>query len=139
MTMADALIVQDIAVECRIGVFEWEQKTPQTIWIDVELVIDAARAAARDDVNAAIDYGRLVTMVREVAQQRSYALLETLAEEEASSILAEFGVSTVRLRVKKRALPGIGYAAVEIERQRVVRRARATRAGRRRVRAAGAS
>ena len=129
--MSDTLIIQEIAVECRIGVFEWEQAAPQTIWIDVELAIDAARAAAQDDVNAAVDYGRLVTLVREVAQRCSYALLETLAEQEASAILAAFDVPIVRLRVKKRALPGIGYAAVEIERRRRSSRQRAAPRARR--------
>jgi len=125
--MADTLIIQELAVNCRLGVHEWEQKAPQTIWIDLELAIDASRAAARDDVRDAVDYARLVEVVRRRAQAAPYRLLETLAEALAAEVLREFGVSQVRVRVKKRALPGIGYAAVEIVRaaaRRVVRRGR---------------
>ena len=103
--MSDRLIIQDLTVECRLGVFEWEQQTPQTIWIDLELAIDAARAAAEDQVRQAIDYGALVTSVKQLAQGKPYRLLETLAEAIASRILIQFDTSQVNVRVKKRALP----------------------------------
>ena len=116
--MADTLILHDVAVDCRIGVEEWEQKTPQTIWMDLELSIDAARAAKRDDVREAVDYARLVESVKRLTQREPVRLLETMAERVASFILREFQISQVKVRVRKRALPGIGYAAVEIERTR---------------------
>ena len=114
--MPDRLVIQDLTAECRLGVFEWEQEKPQPVWIDLELIIDAAKAARRDDVRDAVDYVRLVTVVKASAQQRAYALLETLAERLASVILQEFSVPRVVVRVKKRALPGVDYAAVEVER-----------------------
>ena len=132
---ADRLVIHNLAVSCRLGVFEWERKTAQTVRIDVELAIDAARAAKRDDMRDAVDYGRLVTAVKTLAQQRAYHLMETLAEAVASLVLEEFGVPRVRVVVKKRALPGIGYAAVDVERVRLVRPGSASRLLRRRGRA----
>ena len=114
----DLLLISDLEAPCKLGVHEWERKEPQTIWIDLELSIDTKRAAERDDVKAALDYGRLVTVVRELAQASAYHLMETLAEEIAKMILSEFSTEFVVVRVKKRALPGIGFAAVQIERQR---------------------
>ena len=124
--MSDRLILQDIEASCRLGVYEWEQTTPQPVWIDLELAIDAVRAAASDQVGEAVDYAALVAAVRELAQRQRYRLLETLAEAISSLMLTRFKTRWVRVRVKKRALEGMGYAAVEIER----------RAGRRRVRVA---
>lgn len=114
--MSDRLIIADLKAECRLGVHEWERQSPQPIWIDLELAIDAAKAARRDDVQDAVDYGRLVTVVKGVAEGKTYRLLETLAEAIAAAILAQFRVGQAKVRVKKRALPGIDYAAVEIER-----------------------
>ena len=116
--MPDRLIIQDLTAECRLGLYEWEQEKPQPIGIDLELAVDAARAARRDSVGDAIDYARLVTSVKELAQRRSFRLLETLAESIASLILQKFDTNQVRVRVKKRALPGVDYAAVEVERTR---------------------
>ena len=112
----DRLILEGIVVECRLGVSEWEQEHPQTIRVDLELAIDAARAAAGDDVEATIDYAQLVTAVKELARRKPYRLLETLADEIASLVLQRFVTAKVFVRVKKRALPGINYAAVEVER-----------------------
>ena len=132
--MPDRLMIQELTAECRLGVYEWEQEKLQTVWIDLELAIDSARVAKTDDVKDAIDYGRLVTSVKQLAQEKSYRLLETIAEAIASLILSQFETSEVRVRVKKRALPGIGYAAVEVERKAVRRRGIARRdAGRRRT------
>lgn len=112
----DTLTIHELAVECRLGVYEWEQRNAQTVWIDLELAIDAARAAARDDVRDAVDYAALVRRVRALAMSRSFKLMETLAEAVAAGALEESGSPRVRVRVRKRALEGIGYAQVEVER-----------------------
>ncbi len=114
--MPDKLVISDLVTECTIGVHEWEQAQLQNIWIDLELEINAAQAASRDDVHATVDYGRLVTAVKQHVQRKSFHLLETMTEGIAALILKEFPTSRVMVRVKKRALPGVDYAAVEITR-----------------------
>ena len=88
--MPDRLILQDLAVECRLGIHEWERKTPQRIWIDMELAINAARAAGSDEIADALDYAALAGSVKRCAEARSYRLMETLAEALASHLLADF-------------------------------------------------
>lgn len=114
--MSDKLIVHDLVAQCRLGVFDWEQAAPQPVWIDLELAIDAGHAAASDDVRQAVDYGRLVTAVKQHAEHKPFRLLETLAETLAALILKEFAVPSVTIRIKKRALPALDFAAVEITR-----------------------
>lgn len=121
----DTFLIHELAVACRLGAYEREQRAPQTVWIDLELSIDAARAAARDDLRDAVDYAALVKDVRSLAAGRAFRLMETLAEAVASAALARSGSPLVRVRVRKRALEGVGYAQVEIERVR-----RAARPGR---------
>ena len=105
-----------MAADCRLGVYEWERRSPQTVWLDVELAIDAARAAARDDVREAVDYAALAERVRALAASRVFRLMETLAEAVATAVLEASGSPWVRVRVRKRALEKLGYAAVEVER-----------------------
>ena len=135
--MPDRLVIHEIAAECRLGVYAWEQERPQTIWIDLELTIDAARAAAQDDVRQAIDYAKLVDAVKQLVGREPYHLLETVAGRVAAMILEQFETTTVTVQVRKRALAGIGYAAVEVERTaaRSRRRPRAGRSTRRLVKA----
>lgn len=124
--MADRLIIAELEVACRLGVLERERESPQPVWIDLELAIDAARAARSDDVAKAVDYAALVESVKDVAQGRAYRLMETLAEAVAARVLEGYDTPRVRVQVRKRALAGIGYAAVEI--RRAARRPRARRA-----------
>ncbi len=112
--MADSLLITELIADCRLGGSEEERAQPQRVWIDLELAIDAAKAAARDDVHATVDYARLVSEVKALVEAKSYHLLETMAEELASFILKEFDIPEVRVRVKKRALPGVDAAAVEL-------------------------
>ena len=114
--MPDTLTLHEITIECHLGVEEWERAIPQPVWIDLELGIDAAKAAVRDDVQDAIDYAQLVGCVKQLLESKSYHLLETAAEDVASLVLERFATAQVFVRVKKRALPGIEYAAVEITR-----------------------
>ena len=116
--MDDKLVIEGLGTECRIGVTEAERATPQKIQLDLELAIDAAKAAAHDDVRDALDYAALVSTVTQHVQRKPYHLLETLAEDVASHILSKFPTTNVRVRIKKRALPSIEYAAVEVVRKK---------------------
>ena len=130
--MKDRLTVAGIQVACRIGVTEAERASAQPIAIDVELAIDAARAARTERIEAAVDYAALAGAVKRIAEGRTYVLLETLAEAVADAVLQAFGAPRVRVRVVKRALAGIDYAAVEVERAVVrARRRPAALSGRR--------
>ncbi len=112
--MADMLKLYDVTIETHVGVFEWERKELQKIWLDIELPIDARGAAKVDDVHHVVDYGALVTQLHQHIGQRTYHLMETIAEESAQLILEHFPTHQVQVRVKKRGLPGIDHACVEI-------------------------
>lgn len=115
---ADTLTIAGLSAECRLGVTEQERLRAQTVRIDLELSIDAAKAASRDDVRDAVDYAQLVGYVRGLAEERERRLIETLAEQIAAGVLKRFGPAEVQVRVAKRALPGIDHAAVSIRRTR---------------------
>jgi FolB domain-containing protein len=116
--MADTLTIHGLMAMCRLGVTDEEQANPQEVRIDVELAIDARRAAARDDVNDAVDYAQLVAAVKALVEGHPYRLMETMAEDIAALILREFSTPEVEVKVAKRALPGIESASVEVTRGR---------------------
>ena len=116
--MADTLFINELVAACRLGISNEEQAKAQSVWIDLELSIDAATAAARDDVREAVDYAKLAASVKQLTKGKPYHLLETLAEDIASLVLSDFATPEVLVRVKKRALPGIDSAQVEVVRRR---------------------
>lgn len=117
--MSDWLKIHNIAIECRLGTQDWEKEKPQPVWIDIELVVDVRRAAQQDAVADAVDYAGLVAAAKSVASEKQYNLLETLAERLAAAVLAKVRTTRLIIKVRKKALPEIDYAAVEIERSNV--------------------
>ena len=115
--MADTLHIHDLIAHSRIGVTEEERAAPQELRLDLELSMDTSAAGVTDSVEDAIDYAQLVATVRDFVEQHSCNLLEALAEEVARLILQNFPTHYVMVRIKKRALPDISYAAVEITRR----------------------
>ena len=70
--------------------------------VDVEVRADLRSAAATDRVEDTIDYARLIERCRQVVEEQSYHLVETVAERVAEALLGEPRVESVRVRVAKR-------------------------------------
>ncbi len=115
----DRVCVNGLRLAAVVGVFEWERAAPQLLTVNLEMAVDVAAAAARDDVAATVDYGAVAAALVEHCQQRQYRLIETLAEALAATVLEKFAVAGVRLELIKQvkvAGAGVFDAAVRIER-----------------------
>ena len=107
--------------DARHGYYDWEHEQTQPFEVDVELTLDLQPAGITDDLTQTIDYGKAYELVRHVVEDRSFKLLEALAEAISSELLAGFAIDEVAVRVRKPAvrLGGpLAYAGVEIRRRR---------------------
>jgi 7,8-dihydroneopterin aldolase/epimerase/oxygenase len=113
----DIIFLQEVKVETRLGVPEWERMLPQTIVLDIELAMPHSRACQSDAIADTIDYGRIVAGIRKTLAENSFQLVEALAEHVGQLILTEFGTPWVRIRVGKPGImPGVKQLGVVIER-----------------------
>ncbi len=113
----DVIYIRDLRVQTTIGVYEWERRIRQTVFLDLEMAADAARAAESDRIEDALDYKAIGKRVVEFASEAEFGLVETLAERVAALVREEFGVPWVRLRLNKRhALRGAADVGVVVER-----------------------
>jgi dihydroneopterin aldolase len=102
------------------GARPYEKEAGQRLEVDLALEPMDARAESSDRLADAVDYDRLYQTVREVVEQRSFHLLETLAATVAETILERFQVRTVRVRIAKQNLGWTtgGRAVIEVVRER---------------------
>lgn len=113
----DIIFLQEVKVETRLGVPEWERLKPQTIVLDIELAMPHSQSCRTDAIEDTIDYGRIVARIRETLAEHSFKLVEALAEHVCRMILNEFGTPWVRIKVGKPGiLPGVRQLGVVIER-----------------------
>lgn len=113
----DIIFLNEVKVQTKLGVPEWERMAPQTIILDIEIGCDLNKACKSDNVNDTIDYGAVVSRIRETLSDNSFQLVEALAEHICQLILKEFGALSVKVKVAKPAiLPGLKALGVVIER-----------------------
>lgn len=107
--MSDKIILRDLEVHAHIGAHQDERSTAQPILVSIELDTDLALAVSSDDLIDTIDYAAVVSAVAERASSRPFVLLESLAGEIASDLVAISLVSEVTVEVGKKNVP-VGHA-----------------------------
>ena len=116
--MSDHLIIEGLAVDCVIGLADWERMVKQSVTLDLWLGCDVSGLALKDRVDEGdLNTRALSKRLQAYVEASEFQLIETLAEKVAELILVEFPVSWVRLRLSKpRALRGAANVGVVITR-----------------------
>ena len=113
----DTIRLRGLKAETVIGVHDWERKLPRALIVDLDLGVDAAKAAASDRLADALDYHALSQVVTAFVAQSRVQLIETLAERLAAELMRQFGIAWLSLTVHKPgAVPGAQDVAISIER-----------------------
>lgn len=103
-----------------LGVTAKERELGQRVDVDVEMAYDPTLRRP-DSIRAYIDYEEVGRAVRERIEQSRKKLIETLADDLATHLLARFDTPRVRVRLRKLHIPVPGFSGVpevEIERSR---------------------
>lgn len=113
----DTIFISELKLDVLIGIYAWEHEAPQTIQLDIELAVDAARCARSGRIADTVDYAKVVARIGETVAGRHFTLIEKLAEELAAMILGEFATPWVRVSIAKLApLKGVRRLGLTIER-----------------------
>ena len=113
----DKILLKGIRFHGYHGTSEPERKVGQKYEIDVELVCSLVTAGRTDNLEHTVDYAEVVDLIVETGTEKSFHLIEALAERSASKVLNRFPVDEVRITVKKLSPPieqPIPHVAVEI-------------------------
>ncbi|HSW38208.1 MAG TPA: dihydroneopterin aldolase [Acidobacteriota bacterium] len=96
------IILRGIRLYSRIGATQAERSTPQECRADLTLWGGFEEAAVKDSLDATTDYCAVLVKVQEIACEREYVLLESLAFSIVQKIINEFPVLRVGIRLQKR-------------------------------------
>jgi dihydroneopterin aldolase len=117
----DILRLAGIQAYGHLGVTQKERDLGQRVEADIELAYPPPAERRADMLDSVVDYEEVHRVVRAQIGMSRCRLLETLAEELALALLAEFDVTCVRIRLRKLHVPVAGFTVspeVEIERRR---------------------
>ena len=115
--MADNVLIEGLVVETVVGVYDWEREVTQSLVVDLEMAWDNTVPGRSDDVADALDYAAVSARVETCLQALRPQLLEHGAEVLARALQDEFGITWLRLAIRKPgAVPAAQAVGVRIER-----------------------
>jgi 7,8-dihydroneopterin aldolase/epimerase/oxygenase len=111
------VFVRDMVTEGVIGIHPHEKRGPQRLRVNLDLSVRDVHPLPADDIRHVVCYEEVVKDTRAIIGRGHVGLVETLAEDIASSILRNDQVIAVRVRVEKLdVLEDVASVGVEIER-----------------------
>ncbi len=116
----DVILLEGIVAPAALGVTKKERSKLRPVDIDLTLETELARAGRSDRLAHTIDYGDIYRTVERVASEREYRLIEALAEQLATTLLADYPLEACTVTVRKR-MPVAGdlrHAGVRIRRSK---------------------
>lgn len=117
----DKIIAKGLYFSGCHGILPAEKAKPQPFIVDLELWLDLKPAANNDDISLTVNYDQVFHEVGRIVEERSFNLIETLAETIAEQILEKYPVEAVEIAVYKPQAPVAGnfeHFAVKIIRFR---------------------
>jgi 7,8-dihydroneopterin aldolase/epimerase/oxygenase len=122
MSTTDRLVLKDLAIFARHGLFDAEAELGQRFYIDVTIHADLSYAENADEADGTVNWANLVEVTTTAFTERRYKLIEAATAAIAKAVLAHFDRAThVRVEVRKPSAPIealFAYTSVIIERDR---------------------
>jgi dihydroneopterin aldolase len=103
--MLDRISILGLRVRGHHGVFASERSAGQDFVVDAVLWLDAAPAAAADDLSLTADYGAIADRLAGIVAGEPVALIETLADRLAAACLTDQTVREAEVTVHKPHAP----------------------------------
>jgi dihydroneopterin aldolase len=115
--MKDRVFIENLIVQTVIGVYDWEREIRQDVSLDLEMEFDIKKAAETDSIEETLDYKSVSKRLIRIIEESEFQLVEALAERCSTTVLTEFPVNWLRLKLgKPGAVRGSSAVGVIIER-----------------------
>lgn len=109
--------IEDLQVECIIGILPQERAVPQMISVDIYVSPELSFSSMIDHIDHALDYRQLAEIVEITSVEGQFYLLEALAAEILKRVFLQFKVRWASIRiVKHKVIPKTARAVVELKR-----------------------
>ena len=113
----DRIVIDGLRCMVHVGVPDAERRPRQRLLLDITLETPLARAGKQDDMRATVDYAAAAALAKKITEERSYKLVEAIAERVVAALLTRFRtVTAVSVGIRKFSVPHAESVGVEITR-----------------------
>ena len=115
--MPDLILIDNLELLARIGISEEERSKTQRLTVTLELKPLQNFTTLEDRIEKAVDYFKVCERTKQIALESQCALLETLAEIIARTLIDEFAIQGIDVELRKYILADTRFVAVKIHRE----------------------
>lgn len=116
------IIVKNLKIFAYHGVHDFEKKDGQDFFIDAVVEFPKPEKPINDNIDNVVSYSKIIEVIKRSVTEKSYDLIETVADRVASELLFFFGeIISAEVTVKKPNAPikeEFDYVAVQISKKR---------------------
>lgn len=112
------IVVRKLRIPVFVGVPDEEREKPQDIKVSLAIESVAGIGGLGDEIERTIDYYQVTEAVKKLAGERPRKLIETLAEEIAALVVADFGAQAVKVKIEKPILSNCEGVVVSFEQRK---------------------
>lgn len=102
--MNNQIFISNLVVPITIGVPGWERAIPQSLFIDLNIILKKKDAFNSDNLEDTIDYGAVIELIKSLAETNKDTLLESFGEKIASKILQDYPAQSLTLKISKKKI-----------------------------------
>lgn len=115
--MNGTILVNNLCINCIIGIHPHERVNLQQLYIDLKLTTDFTKVAAEESIQHTIDYTAVAALVEEHIVTQKYELIETLAVRVGQLLFNKFdALQQIQIEVRKpAAVHNTAYVGVALE------------------------
>jgi dihydroneopterin aldolase len=114
----DVIIIKGLEIEAFVGVPDEERQNPQRLEVDAVLTPLNSFDEIADEIDRTVDYHAAIRRIASMAESPPRRLIETLAQEIAEMLIADFPARRAEVEVRKFILPETEYVAARCARDR---------------------
>lgn len=109
--------IKNHQIHCKIGVYPEEHLNEQIIYVDLKIKSDFSACIQSENIQEGIDYCELAKLCTDLATERHYCLLESLASDILNHCMQLFKPEWAWISIRKpEAIKTAEYAYIELER-----------------------
>lgn len=120
LVASDFVQVEQLEIRARVGLTEAERAQRQRLTVSMKMWPHSALVDLADNIQNTLDYSKICGETKEFVRDRSYKLIETLADRLAAHLLARFAMQRITIELRKFVLPDTKFVAVTVTRSAAV-------------------
>ena len=109
------VFIKDFIINEIIGIHEHEKIKKQKIVFNIIIDVDQNTIANENDIKSVVDYEKITNKLKNLAKNKQYNFLESLAEDSFDEIFKDKRINSVKVKIEKPdAIKNAGSVGIEV-------------------------